>query len=387
MTRKTVDSDPAVTRTAASAAADGAHMDGEAAVQATRQDIERLMAEIDLTDAHSILFFGSKAQQDLTAISDEMLEGVRNKEMGPAGNALGDMLTTLRGFNVSELDPNKERGLLDRLFSSGRPIAKILHRYEEVRGQIDTIGDRLETHKGELLRDITLLDLLYGRTLDYFHSLAAYIAAGDGKLAQIDRDLIPALEQEVETTGDILKAQQLRDLRTVRDDLERRVHDLKLTRQVTMQSLPSIRLVQENDKSLVTKITSVMANTVPLWRQQLAQAVTIHRSREAGRTLRDANDLTNELLLANAENLRAANAEVRQQVERSVFDIEAVQKANDLLVATIEDSLRIASEGKQKRAAAERELQACEATLRQTLAALRARPLPADSATGGEAGR
>lgn len=387
MTRKTVDSDPAVTRTAASAASHGAHMDGEAAVQATRQDIERLMAEIDLTDAHSILFFGSKAQQDLTAISDEMLEGVRNKEIGPAGNALGEMLTTLRGFNVSELDPNKERGLLDRLFSSGRPIAKILHRYEEVRGQIDTIGDRLETHKGELLRDITLLDLLYGRTLDYFHSLAAYIAAGDGKLAQIDRDLIPALEQQVETTGDILKAQQLRDLRTVRDDLERRVHDLKLTRQVTMQSLPSIRLVQENDKSLVTKITSVMANTVPLWRQQLAQAVTIHRSREAGRTLRDANDLTNELLLANAENLRAANAEVRQQVERSVFDIEAVQKANDLLVATIEDSLRIASEGKQKRAAAERELQACETTLRQTLAALRARPLPADSATGGEAGR
>lgn len=255
-----------------------------------------------------------------------------------------------------------------------------------MRGQIDTIGDRLETHKGELLRDITLLDRLYGRTLDYFHSLVAYIAAGDGKLAQIDRDLIPALEQAVETTGDILKAQQLRDLRTVRDDLERRVHDLKLTRQVTMQSLPSIRLVQENDKSLVTKITSVMANTVPLWRQQLAQAVTIHRSREAGRTLRDANDLTNELLLANAENLRAANAEVRQQVERSVFDIEAVQKANDLLVATIEDSLRIASEGKQKRAAAERELQACETTLRQTLAALRARPLPADSATGAHRG-
>lgn len=352
------------------------------AAQATRAEIDALMAEIDLADTNSILFFGTKAQQDLTAISDEMLEGVRNKDMGGAGNALGDMLTTLRGFNVSELDPNRERGLLDRLFGAGKPVAKILQRYEEVRGQIDAIGDRLDTHKGVLLRDITLLDRLYERTLDYFHALAAHIAAGEEKLAQVDRDIIPPLEQAVERTGEVLKAQQLRDLRTVRDDLERRVHDLKLTRQVTMQSLPSIRLVQENDKSLVNKITSVMANTVPLWRQQLAQAVTIHRSREAGRTLKEANDLTNELLLANAENLRQANAEVRQQVERSVFDIEAVKKANELLVATIEDSLRIADDGKQKRAAAERELQACEATLRQTLAALRARSLPTETQSG-----
>ena len=162
----------------------------------------------------------------------------------------------------------------------------------------------------------------------------------------------------------------------IRDDLERRVHDLKLTRQVAMQSLPSIRLVQENDKSLVAKITSVLANTVPLWRQQLAQAVTIHRSREAGQTLKEATDLTNALLLANAENLRQANAEVRQQVERSVFDIDAVKKANDLLVSTIEDSLRIADEGKQKRSAAEVELTACEAKLRETLAAATSRPLP-----------
>jgi len=348
----------------------------------TRQEIEALMAEIDLSDTNSILFFGSKAQQDLTVISDEILEGVRNKDSGPAGNALGDMLTTLRGFNVAALDPGRERGLFDRLFGSGKPVAKILQQYEEVRGQIDAIGDRLDSHKGILLRDIALLDRLYERSLDYFHALAAHIAAGEEKLAQIDRDIVSPLQEEVERSGDVVMAQQLRDLRGVRDDLERRVHDLKLTRQVTMQGLPSIRLVQENDKSLVSKITSVMANTVPLWRQQLAQAVTIHRSREAGRTLKEANDLTNELLLANAENLRQANAEVRQQVERSVFDIEAVKKANDLLVATIEDSLRIADEGKQMRAAAARDMQACEATLRQTLAALRARSLPSGPGSG-----
>ena len=152
-----------------------------------------------------------------------------------------------------------------------------------------------------------------------------------------------------------MKAQELRDIRAARDDLERRVHDLKLTRQVTMQSLPSIRLVQENDKSLVTKINSTLVNTVPLWETQLAQAVTIHRGREAAGVVKEASDLTNELLRKNAENLRTANAEIRTEMERGVFDIEAIEKANDDLIATIEDSLRIADEGKAKRAAAEAE--------------------------------
>jgi uncharacterized protein YaaN involved in tellurite resistance len=147
------------------------------------------------------------------------------------------------------------------------------------------------------------------------------------------------------------------------------VHDLKLTRQVAMQSLPSIRLVQENDKSLVTKINSTMANTIPLWRQQLAQAVTIYRSSEAGRTLEAATDLTNELLQANAENLKEANAQIRKQVERGVFDIEVVKAANQALIATIEESLEIAEEGRRKRAATESELIACEAELRNALAA------------------
>jgi uncharacterized protein YaaN involved in tellurite resistance len=323
-----------------------------------------------------VLFFGTKVQQELTTVSDEMLEGVRNKDVGPAGSALSEMLAAIRGFDIGDLDPNRQRGFLGRVLGAGKPVAKILQRYEEVRGQIDAIGDRLETHKGSLLRDVALLDRLYARTLAYFHGLATYIAAGDEQLRRLDEDTIPALEAQVTATGDVVKAQELRDLRTIRDDLDHRVHDLKLTRQVAMQSLPSIRLVQENDKSLVAKITSVLANTVPLWRQQLAQAVTIHRSREAGQTLKEATDLTNALLLANAENLRQANAEVRRQVERSVFDIDAVKKANDLLVATIEDSLRIADEAKQRRAAAEIELAACETKLRETLATATSRPTP-----------
>ncbi|WP_295042650.1 toxic anion resistance protein, partial [uncultured Paracoccus sp.] len=166
----------------------------------------------------------------------------------------------------------------------------------------------------------------------------------------------------------VLQAQALRDLRAGRDDLERRVHDLKLTRQVTMQSLPSIRLVQENDKSLVTKINSTLVNTVPLWETQLAQAVTIQRSTEAARAVKEASDLTNELLTRNADNLRQANVQIRTQTERGVFDINAVKAANAQLIATIEDSLRIADEGRTRRAAAESDLTKMESDLRDTLA-------------------
>ena len=171
----------------------------------------------------------------------------------------------------------------------------------------------------------------------------------------------------------VIKAQELRDLRAARDDLERRVHDLKLTRQVTMQSLPSIRLVQENDKSLVTKINSTLVNTVPLWETQLAQAVTIQRSTEAAAAVKDANDLTNELLKSNAANLREANRMVREEMERGVFDIEAIKSANADLIATIEESLAIADEGKARRAAAEEELQKMETELKATLSAAKSR--------------
>jgi uncharacterized protein YaaN involved in tellurite resistance len=348
---------------------------------ATRTRIDKALAELNLKDSNSVLFFGTKAQEQLTMVSDSMLEGVRNKDVGPAGGALNDMLATLRGFRIDTDDLTEEPSWLARIFGAGKPILKFLQQYEDVRKQIDAIGDRLDGHKTKLLTDIAGLDRLYAANLDYFHTLADYVAAGDEKLRQLDQDVLPAMQRTAETSGDVLKAQELRDMRATRDDLERRVHDLKLTRQVAMQSLPSIRLVQENDKALVNKISSTLTNTVPLWRQQLAQAVTIYRSREAGKTLKEATDLTNELLLANAENLRQANAEVRTQIERGVFDIEAVKKANDLLIATIEDSLQIADEGKRKRAEAETQLVTCETQLREALAASRARtPAPATKA-------
>jgi len=338
-----------------------------------KQNIQKLLAEIDMNDTHSIIFFGSKAQEQLTSISDRMLDGVKNKDVGPAGSDLNEMVAIIRGFEVDDLDPNKKQGFLDRWFGKARPVVKFLQQYEEVRKQIDTITDKLEKHKTGLLTDITSLDRLYQANLEYFHTLEDYIAAGEEKLRQLDETMIPEQTKQADTSQDILAAQNLRDLRAARDDLERRVHDLRLTRQVSMQSLPGIRLVQENDKGLVTKINSTIVNTVPLWRQQLATAVTIFRSSQAAETVKAATDLTNDLLAANAENLKLANAETRKQLERGVFDIEVIKKANQTLIATIEESLQIADQGKKMRAEAVIQLQECENELRKTLASAQAK--------------
>jgi len=337
----------------------------------TMDRIRQLMGMIDPADTNSIVTFGSAAQGDLQQISQSMLQGVRNKDVGPAGDSLRDIVATIRGFSVSELDTRRDRSWWEKLMGKAAPIAKFHARFEEVQGQIDRITEDLLGHEHTLMKDIKSLDILYEKTLGFYDELALYIAAGEEKLAEMDGTDIPAKEAEMNAAGDAdktLRAQELRDLRSARDDLERRVHDLKLTRQVTMQSLPSIRLVQENDKSLVTKINSTLVNTVPLWETQLAQAVTMQRSMDAAAAVKDANDLTNELLTANAANLREGNKMIRQEMERGVFDIEAVKQANDDLIGTIEESLQIADEGKAKRAAAEGELQKMEAELRQTLA-------------------
>ena len=339
-------------------------------------EITKAMAEIDMKDTNSIVRFGSGAQAELQEISQAMLADVRNKDVGPAGDSLRDIVTTIRGFSVDELGVGRKQSWWDRLLGRAKPMAMFAAKFETVQGQIDKITEDLLGHEHVLLKDIKSLDKLYEKTLQFYDELAVYISAGEEKLRVLDEVDIPAKAAEVDAAPEddqVMRAQELRDLRAARDDLERRVHDLKLTRQVTMQSLPSIRLVQENDKSLVTKINSTLVNTVPLWETQLAQAVTIQRSGEAAKAVREANDLTNELLTSNAKNLRDANKIIRQEMERGVFDIEAVKQANSDLIATINESLQIADDGKAKRAAAEVDLKKMEADLRDTLASAKAR--------------
>ena len=346
----------------------------EQASDPQKQQLESLIAEIDLNDRGSIMFFGTKTQEQMTSISEKMLNGVKNKDIGAAGASLTSMISAIKGFDIDELNPNEEQSWWEKLLGKAKPVAEFLSKYEDVRKQIDTITDEMEAHKTQLLTDVVTLDKLYEANLDFFHKLETYITAGEEKLRRLDTNEIPALVAKAEAhTEDMVMAQSLRDLRSARDDLERRVHDLRLTRQVAMQSLPSIRLVQENDKTLINKINSTLINTVPLWKNQLAQAVTIFRMSDAAKVVKEASDLTNELLEKNAETLRMGNAEVRKQMERGVFDIESVKKANQSLIETINDSLRIADEGKAMRAKAEEELKVMESELRQTLVSAKSR--------------
>ena len=358
----------------------------EAADAPLSAEIKTRMGEIDMGDTQSIVSFGSAAQAELQEISQAMLQDVRNKDVGPAGDSLRSIVTAIRGFSVSELDVRRKQSFWEKLLGRAAPFAKFTAKFEQVQGQIDRITDNLLKHEHTLLKDIKSLDMLYEKTLQFYDELALYIAAGEAKLGELDSKTIPAKEKKVTKAAEknqVMEAQELRDMRAARDDLERRVHDLKLTRQVTMQSLPSIRLVQENDKSLVTKINSTLVNTVPLWETQLAQAVTIQRSAEAATAVREANDLTNELLTSNAKNLRDSNKVIREEMERGVFDIEAVKQANADLIGTIEESLQIADEGKARRASAEKDLQEMEVQLRDTLAAAKAKKTGLGDTTSG----
>jgi len=350
-----------------------------------KQELDAIIQEIDTNDRSSIVFFGSKAQEQMSSISENMLEGVRNKDLGGASASLNDMIVAIKGFDVDELNPTREQGFFERifgaLFGKAKPVVAFLSKYDDVRKQINDITDHMESHKTQLLTDIISLDKLYDANLDYFHKLELYIAAGEEKLRMLNENEIPAMEQAAEADAEnMLAAQALRDIRSARDDLDRRIHDLRLTRQVAMQSLPSIRLVQENDKTLINKINSTLINTVPLWKNQLAQAVTIFRMSDAAETVKKATDLTNDLLESNATNLRTANVEVRKQMERGVFDIESVRKANQELIGTINDSLEIAEEGRAKRASAATELQHLESELRTALMSAKARKEELDAA-------
>ncbi len=324
------------------------------------------LSELDIKERSSVIYFGSAAQEKLDDISNRMISGVKNKNAGKAGDALNNMVASIRGFDMEQYDPNEKLSFWQKLLGRGKPLVRFMQKYEGVRDQIDTISNQLEEHKGTLMGDMVALDKLYDANLDYLRSLELYIKAGETKLEEMDQNTIPEFEQKMDK-DDMMAIQELKELRGFRDDLSRRIHDLRLSRQVAMQALPSIRLIQENDKSLINKITSTLVNTVPLWRNQLAQTVAIFRSHDAATAVKESSDLTNELLEKNAEGLREANREIRTQMERGVFDIESIKKANETLIATLNDSLKIAQEGAADREKALIELERTESELKSAL--------------------
>jgi len=328
--------------------------------------LKRALNELDFKDRNSLIYFGASAQQELEAISNRMIEGVQNKDTGAAGVVLNEMVATIKGFDIERLNPTRYIPWYRKLFQKAKPLVLFIQRYEEVRDQIDMIANNLEGHKSTLMGDVISLEKLYEANLEYFRKLEIYIEAGEIKKKELLSEVIPQYEQRAENQ-EMMEIQELKEIRSFHQDLERRVHDLRLSRQVAMQSLPSIRLIQDNDKSLINKISSTLVNTVPLWRNQLAQAVTVFRSHESAKALKNAADLTNELLEKNAEGLQSANREIRTQIERGIFDIESVKIANNTLIATLNESLEIAEEGRSARASALIELEKTEEELKRAL--------------------
>lgn len=342
--------------------------------------VATLVRNLDRVTHADIISFGAPAQRQLQEISQRMLHDVKSKDAGAAGESLATMVRTLKGFEVKPNDLRSERTLWEKVMGRVTPIVAFKQKFETVQSHIDTLANGLERHLHKLNVDVQSLEGLYQATLDFYEQLAVYIEAGEAKIAEMNAHDIPQAHKAMEIADEddkMIMAQAVRDLSSLRDTIERRVHDLKLTRQVAMQSLPSIRLVQENDKSLIDKISGTITNTIPLWEVQMAQAMTIQRSAEAAESLKAATDLTNDLLTKNAANLRQANAQIRTQTERGVFDIEAIKAANTNLIGTIEDGLRITDEGKARRQAAEKELQEMEKQLRDTLS--RAKAIPAQA--------
>jgi uncharacterized protein YaaN involved in tellurite resistance len=328
--------------------------------------LQKAINQLDIHDKNTIIYFGSTAQEKLDEISNRMIDGVKNKDIGGAGQVLTEMVMAIRGFDVEALDPNKKQSWWEKFTGASKPLEKFLQEYEEVRDQIDVITNDLEKHKSQLMRDVVALDKLYDANREYFRDLELFITAGEHKLDELDSSIIPEYERRA-SGQEMMKIQELKEIRSFYDELERRVHDLRLSRQVTMQSLPSIRLIQENDKSLISKITSTLVNTVPLWRNQLAQTVTIFRSHKSAKALKDAGDLTNELLERNAQGLRDANYEIRTQMERGIFDMKSIIKANETFIGTLDDSLAIAQEGKAMRQSALVALEQTESELKEAL--------------------
>lgn len=346
------------------------HTDSEATAlpELNPERVKQLAEKINLHNTQSILEFGFGAQKQLTAISDQMLSDVKSKDSGATGELLNKMVGVLRGFQDEEAALKQKPGFFARLFGkTNAAFERFLSRFDTVSDQIDQISNHLEEQKQTLLVDVKSLDALYDANLDYYRDLCHYIAAGESALIHSDDTVLPLLRRQAEDQDDIAAAQRLRDYQERRDELDRRLHDLRLTRQVAMQSLPSIRLLQENDKGLVNKINTTLINTVPLWRQQLAQAIAIHHAQGAADALKASSDLTNELLEKNATNLQQANRSSREQIERGVFDIESIERANQNLIATIEESISLHDQARQQRQEAVGRLNSAERALKDSL--------------------
>ncbi|WP_203362691.1 toxic anion resistance protein [Bacillus sp. REN10] len=332
-----------------------------------QQKAKELAQQIDPTNHQAIISYGTSAQSKLSSFSHSMLDHVQQKDIGSIGDILSDLMKRLQEVNPDELQPEK-KNMFSRLFNRvSNSIQEILSKYQKVGSQIDRISIKLDHSKQLLLEDIVMLEQLYDKNKEYFQALNIFIAAGELKLEELQKETIPALRQKAEQSGDQMAYQDVNDMVQFADRLEKRLHDLKLSRQITIQSAPQIRMIQNMNQALAEKIQSSILTAIPLWKNQIAIALTLVRQKKAMESQKQVSQTTNELLLKNAEMLKTNTIETAKENERGLVDIETLKKTQSNLISTLEETMRIQQEGRTKRQQAEQELAAMENELKQKL--------------------
>ncbi len=337
----------------------------EALTPAQRKQVDEIKSKIDLMNSGYAIQFGSVAQKNMADFSDSLLTQVRTKDSGAVGELLTDLTGKINEFSRQESDSFvKKIPLLGSLVSKGE---NMMSSYEKLSTKVEKIQSELEKNKTTMMKDIVLFDNLYQKNLDYFKELELYIRAGEEKLEEMRTQVLPKLRQQAASSADPMAGQVVSDFEGNVDRFDKKIHDLKISKTIAIQTAPQLRLIQNNDKILVERIQSAIYNAIPLWKNQIVIALGLSRQQQALQMQRAVADTTNELLRRNAEMLKTNTLETAKENNRSIVDIDTVKKVNEDLVSTIEETLKIQKEGRAARQEAEKELLAIENRLKQTL--------------------
>lgn len=324
-------------------------------------------AKIDLRSSNAILQYGAGAQKKIADFSESALENVKTKDLGEVGDMLAGVVTELKSFDEEE----EEKGIFGFFKKGGNKLANMKAKYDKAEVNVNRICDALEGHQIQLMKDIAMLDKMYELNTTYFKELSMYIAAGKKKLQDVATTELPELEAKAARSGLPEDTQAVNDLNALCNRFEKKIHDLELTRTISLQMAPQIRLVQSNDTVMSEKIQSTLVNTIPLWKSQMVLAIGVENSSRAAKAQREVTDMTNELLRKNAEKLKLATVETAKESERGIVDIETLKATNESLISTLDEVMKIQQEGKEKRRTAEAELNRIENELKQKLLEIR----------------
>ena len=348
-------------------AAEPVQLDDRLLSDAEKQAVEEFAKKIDITDSNMILQYGAAAQKNVAGFSENALNSVRTKDLGEVGKSLSELVVELKGFGEEE----EKKGIFGLFKKTGSKIEAMKAQYAKVESNVDKIARELEQHQVTLLKDVAMLDQMYELNLKYYKELTMYILAGKKKLEQVRAQELPALKAKAEQTGAQEDAQAYNDLAQMCERFEKKLHDLELTRIISVQMGPQTRLIQNNDTLMVEKIQSSLVNTIPLWKSQMVLALGLEHSRQATAAQSAVTEMTNELLKKNADMLKMGTVATAKEAERSIVDIETLQHTNQQLISTLDEVLNIQKEGAAKRKAAEAELGRIEGELKQKLMELR----------------